>query len=137
MLSDAFIQRSERFNNLQQITNLQYNRVLDFADRISSIRQGKKPTQLTISVSNYVRRHFSEKICVEDIARELLLSRPYLSARFSREAGISLTDFILKQKTEEAKRLLCYSDKSAAAISFLPWFLIAEPCLKGVQKVLR
>ena len=112
-LSDAFIQRSERFNNLQQITNLQYN----FADRMSSIRQGEKPTQLTISVSNYVRRHFSEKICVEDIARELFMSRPYLSAKFSREAGISLTDFILKQKTEEAKRLLRCSDKSAAAIS--------------------
>ena len=45
------------------------------------------------------------------------MSRPYLSAKFSREAGISLTDFILKQKTEEAKRLLRYSDKSAAAIS--------------------
>jgi YesN/AraC family two-component response regulator len=45
--------------------------VLDFADRMSSIRQGEKPTQLTISVSNYVRRHFSEKISVEDIAREL------------------------------------------------------------------
>ena len=115
-LSDAFIQRSERFNNLQQITNLQYNMVLDFADRMSSIRQGEKPTQLTISVSNYVRRHFSEKICVDDIARELFMSRPYLSAKFSREAGISLTDFVLKQKTE-AKRLLRYSDKSAAAIS--------------------
>ena len=45
------------------------------------------------------------------------MSRPYLSAKFSREAGMSLTDFILKQKTEEAKRLLRYSDKSAAAIS--------------------
>lgn len=117
LLNDAFIQRSERFNNLQQITNLQYNMVLDFADRMSSIRQGEKPTQLTISISNYVRRHFSEKICVENIARELFMSRPYLSAKFSREAGISLTDFILKQKTKEAKRLLCCSDKSAAAIS--------------------
>ena len=47
-----------------RFTNLQYNIVLDFADRMSSIRQGKKPTQLTISISNYVRRHFSEKICV-------------------------------------------------------------------------
>ena len=84
---------------------------------MSSIRQGEKPTQLTISVSNYVRRHFSEKIYVEDIARELFMSRPYLSAKFSREAGISLTDFILKQKTEEAKRILRYSDNSAAAIS--------------------
>lgn len=136
-LSDAFIQRSERFNNLQQITNLQYNMVLDFADRMSRIRQGEKPTQLMISVSNYVRRHISEKICVEDIARELFMSRPYLSAKFSREVGISLTDFILKQKTEEAKRLLRFSDKSAAAISSYLGFLIAEPFLKGVQKVLR
>lgn len=116
-LSDAFIQRSERFNNLQQITNLQYNMVLDFADRMSRIRQGEEPTQLTISVSNYVRRHISEKISVEDIAKELFMSRPYLSAKFSHEAGMTLTDFILKQKMEEAKRLLRYSDKSAAAIS--------------------
>ena len=116
-LSDAFIQRSERFNNLQQITNLQYNMMLDFADRMSRIRQGEEPTQLTISVSNYVRRHISEKISVEDIAKELFMSRPYLSAKFSHEAGMSLTGFILKQKTEEAKLLLRYSDKSAAAIS--------------------
>ena len=30
--------------------------------------------------------------------------------------GESLTDFILKEKTEEAKRLLRYSDKSLTAI---------------------
>ena len=33
------------------------------------------------------------------------------------ETGESLTDFILKEKTEEAKRLLRYSDKSLTAIS--------------------
>ena len=32
------------------------------------------------------------------------------------ETGESLTDFILKEKTEEAKRLLRYSDKSLTAI---------------------
>lgn len=31
------------------------------------------------------------------------------------ETGESLTDFILKEKTEEAKRLLRYSDKSLTA----------------------
>ena len=32
------------------------------------------------------------------------------------ETGESLTDFILKEKTEEAKRLLRYSDKSLTVI---------------------
>lgn len=47
---------------------------------------------------------------------ELFLSRPYLSRKFKEETGESLTDFILKEKTEEAKRLLRYSDKSLTAI---------------------
>ena len=50
------------------------------------------------------------------MAEEFYLSRPYLSAKFKRETGETLTDFILREKTEEAKRLLRYSDKSASAI---------------------
>ena len=37
----------------------------------------------------------------EDIARELYISRPYLSAKFREETGKTLTDFILEEKTEE------------------------------------
>ena len=44
------------------------------------------------------------------------MSRAHLSRRFRVESGETLTDFILKEKTEEAKRLLRYSDKSLTAI---------------------
>ena len=53
----------------------------------------------------------------EEMARALYMSRPYLSAKFKEETGETLTDFILKEKTEEAKRLLRYSDKSSTAIA--------------------
>lgn len=115
-LSDEFIQRCERFNSLQQITNLQYNIVLEFAERVERIRLGGQPTTLTIAVTNYIRKHLSERISVENLAKELFMSRPYLSSKFREETGETLTDFILKEKTEEAKRLLRYSDKSATAI---------------------
>lgn len=49
-------------------------------------------------------------------ASPLYMSRPYLSARFKKESSETLTDFIHKEKTEEAKRLLRYSDKSLSAI---------------------
>ena len=39
-----------------------------------------------------------------------------LSAKFREDTGETLTDFILKEKTEEAKRLLRYSEKTATAI---------------------
>lgn len=115
-LSDAYIQRCELLNSLEKITNLQYHMVLEFAERVERIRFGKNPTQLTIAVTNYIQHHLSEPVRAEEIAKELFMSRPYLSARFREETGQTLTDFILKEKTEEAKRLLCYSEKTAAAI---------------------
>lgn len=46
-----------------------------------------------------------------------ILNRSYLSRKFKEETKETLTNFILKEKTEEAKRLLRYSDKSLTAIS--------------------
>ncbi|MBR0143999.1 MAG: helix-turn-helix transcriptional regulator [Clostridia bacterium] len=51
------------------------------------------------------------------MAEEFYLSRPYLSAKFKQETGRTLTDFILSEKTEEAKRLIRYTDKSLSVIS--------------------
>ena len=115
-LSDAYIQRCEFLRTMDQITNLQYHMVLEFTERVNRIRHGAEPTELTIAVSNYIQQHLSESIRVEDIAKELFMSRPYLSAKFKDDTGETLTDFIWKEKTEEAKRLLRYSDKSFSSI---------------------
>ena len=115
--SDSYIQQCELMNAPDAIFNLQYRMVLDYTERVERLRQGKQPSKLTIDVSNYIQHHISEPITVEKIAEALFLSRPYLSRRFKEETGESLTDFILKEKTEEAKRLLRYSDKPLTAIS--------------------
>lgn len=115
-LSDAYIQKCELLNNLDRITNLQYHMVLEFTERVERIHFGGKPTPLTLAVANYIQHHLSESIRVEAIAKELYMSRPYLSARFRDETGETLTVFILKEKVEEAKRLLRYSDKTFSVI---------------------
>lgn len=116
-LSDAYIQKCELLSNPEQIMNLQYHMILEYTQKVERIRLGKRPGKLVIDVSNYIQHHLSEPITAEEIAKELYLSRPYLSRKFIEEAGESLTDFILKEKTEEAKRLLRYSDKTLTAIS--------------------
>ena len=116
-LSDAYIQKCELLNSPDKIINLQYHMIMEFTKRVERIRLGNRPGKLAVDVANYIQHHLSEPITVEDIAKELYLSRPYLSRKFIEETGGSLTDFILKEKTEEAKRLLRYSDKSLTAIS--------------------
>lgn len=115
-LSDSFIQKCELLNSPEHIINLQYHMVLSFTQRVERLRSGKNPSKLVMDVTNYIHHHLSEAITAEAIAKALYLSRPYLSRRFKAESGESLTDFILKEKTEEAKRLLRYTDKTAAAI---------------------
>ena len=116
-LSDGFIQTCELMHAPGQIMNLQYYMVMDFTQRVERIRLGRQPSKLATDVANYVQHHLSEPITAEAIAKELYLSRPYLSRKFTQETGQSLTEFVLKEKTEEAKRLLRYSDKSLTAIS--------------------
>ena len=115
-LSDGYIQRVELLSEHSKIMNLQYNMILEFTEQVEKLHLGHHPTKLATDVANYVRHHLSEPISTEKMAEEFYLSRPYLSAKFRQETGETLTDFILREKTEEAKRLLRYSDKSASAI---------------------
>ena len=116
-LSDAYIRRAELLTSPDKILNLQYHMLLEYTEQVEKLHRGKQSTRLSLDVANYVRHHLSETISVEKMADELFLSRPYLSSKIRKETGRTLTDFILSEKTEEAKRLLRYSEKSASAIA--------------------
>lgn len=115
--SDSYIQQCELLSSPVDILNLQYRMLLDYTERVERLRLGKQPSKLTIDVANYIQHHMSEPITAEKMAEELFLNRSYLSRKFKEETGETLTDFILKEKTEEAKRLLRYSDKPLTAIA--------------------
>jgi AraC-like DNA-binding protein len=115
-LSDGYIQRVELLTDPGKIMNLQYSMILEYTEQVEKLHLGRHPTKLAIDVANYVRHHLSEPISTEKMAEEFYLSRPYLSAQFKRQTGQTLTEYILREKTEEAKRLLLYSEKPAAAI---------------------
>lgn len=116
-LSDSYIMRAEQLYTQAAITDLQYNMVLEFAEQVQRIRMNEYPSKLAIQAANYVRRHLSEPMDTEKMAKAFYMSRTYFSAKFRQETGMTLTDFILSEKTKEAMRLLTYSDKKAAAIS--------------------
>ena len=116
-LSDAYIQRMELLQDSTQITNLQYHMIKDYTERVERVRIGKHPSQLSMQVANYVQEHLSEVISVDQLSAELFISRSRLTARFKEETGMTLTEFVMKEKIEEAKRLLRLTNKSLGAIS--------------------
>lgn len=116
-LSDAYIQKCELMNTMDQITNLQYHMIFDYTERVEKLRLVKTPSKFITDITNYIHHHLSEPISTEEMAKALFMNRSWMAVKFKQETNMTLTDFILKEKTEEAKRLLRYTDKPITAIS--------------------
>jgi AraC-like DNA-binding protein len=116
-LSDDYIRKCELMSTVENIINLQYHMVLDYTERVERIRHGKSPSKLIIQITNYVHHNLSRPLDIEELAKELFISRTHLAAKFKKETDMTLTDFILGEKTEEAKRLLQHSDKPLSLIA--------------------
>ena len=117
-LSDGYIQKCELLQNVEAITNLNYRMVMDYAERMEQLRYGNHCSQMVIEINNYIRHHLSEAVTVEALAKFLCKGRSRLSTDFKKETGENLSDFILKQKTEEGKKLLRYTEKTAVDIAY-------------------
>lgn len=116
-LSDAYIQKCELMNTIEQITNLQYHMIFEYTQRVEKLRLVKVPSKFIANITNYVHHHLSEPISTEEMAKALFMNRSWMAVKFKQETNMTLTDFILKEKTEEAKRLLRYTDKPITSIS--------------------
>ena len=116
-LSDDYIRKCELMGGVDSIVNLQYHMVLDYTRRVERVRLGGNPSKLLMQVTNYVQHNLSRPVDVDNLAKTLFISRTHLASRFKQETGMTLTDFILGEKVEEAKRLLRYSDKSLTLIA--------------------
>ena len=115
--SDLLIRNCEALRDVQSILRLQISMLLTYTEQVQRLRGNMTPTPLSLEVASYVQQHLSETISTEDMARELHFSRPHLSRRFREETGITLTDYILTKKSEEAARLLVSTKKSMTAVS--------------------
>ena len=87
---------------------------LDFAHRICIYSRElsgapEENASLTETVQEYITAHLSDELSREQIAREVHVSESYLSHLFTRETGISLSDYITKERMTFAKSLLAKS----------------------------
>ncbi|HBX24894.1 MAG TPA: hypothetical protein DEF61_01195 [Firmicutes bacterium] len=116
-LSDAYIQKSELLSSIESIENLQFHMIFDYTERVKKVRIGKTPTKLLTDIANYVHKHLSEPVDIEALSKAMFISRTHLAVKFKKETDMTLTYFVLKEKVEEGKRLLKYTDRPISAIA--------------------
>ena len=65
----------------------------------------------------YIHLHLHASITLKETAEAAGISASYLSRLFKKETGMSIVDYIQKERIEAACNMLTYSDYTAAQIS--------------------
>lgn len=66
---------------------------------------------------SYIHLHFSNRLTLDEVAREAHLSSSYFSRLFKSETGLSFSDYLQKIRIDQAKRYLCRKDCSMADVA--------------------
>jgi AraC-like DNA-binding protein len=117
-LSDSYIQRVEEMQNIQDISSLGMKMLCDFADRVHEVKKLNHSRSI-IFCKNYIFKHLYENIQLKELAKAVNLNPNYLSDLFKKQVGVSLSEYIQREKIEESKKLLVSSDYSIMEIAAL------------------
>ncbi|PKJ52262.1 helix-turn-helix domain-containing protein [Bacillus sp. SN10] len=110
-LSDLYIQTIEKLNNMYSVNRLIEDALCTFADRVKEYKTKKYSNTITACL-NYISQNIYQKISLSKLAELLHVNSTYLSSLFKKEVGITLSQYIQREKIEEAKKLLTLTSYS-------------------------
>lgn len=123
-LSDMFIRRADRCTNAAEVSAVNDEMALEFAQRMKRLL-GKGASPAMRRAVRFVCDNLTSPLSAAAVAQKTGYDRSYLSALFHRETGHTLSHFILLRRIEAAKsliagglplvevsQLLCFSSQS-------------------------
>lgn len=120
-LSDSYIQYIEELNTLNDLNNLRITIACDFADRVNMLKNNNFSSTVLTCIY-FIYQNLYNDISLEDICEHINFNSSYVSRVFKKEVGITISEYILKEKIEEAKRLLLSTNYSILEVSVLLHF---------------
>lgn len=124
-LSDLYIQKAELLGNIPSLEKLRSEIFIDFAEQVQKVMyQTNLPSKarknnLFAACASYVSRNIYNNISMEELARTMGYTRAYFCDQFKKQTGLTLTQYVSKQKILSAQRTLEYTDKSLGEIAEL------------------
>lgn len=112
----------ERFRTLQDLKNWTYAGMAELrriCEIKSSLNQYSGPVR---DIIGYVKQNYTQKISLEQVSSLVHLNKSYVSVLFKKETGEKFSDFLLRVRLEESRRLLGATRKSIQEIAGMAGF---------------
>ena len=116
-VSDVYLQRLSCCDSLMEIGKVGMEGVSAFNTLVCRHLESSGGNPYCEKIKTYVVRHIREKIRMKDIADHVGLSSSYLAALFQREEGMSVKQFMMRERLSLAANLLKNTDEGIGVIS--------------------
>ena len=116
-IRDEFIAEFDHAVSLPDIYDLVHGMAHSYAVKMKYVLKEKSYSPRLVRMMSYIEEHLTEKIELAQIAEHVNVSRTYASAVFKEEVGITISEFIMRERMLEAKRLLKDTELTSAAIA--------------------
>ena len=116
-LSDLFIQTAEQMHNPDMLHELSYKICYTFAEKVAQTKIPTSTDDRLQKAIQYIQQNTNQHITVRDVSNYVGFSQSYFSAYFKKNLGFAVSDFILRCKLEEGRRLLQFTNKPISTIS--------------------
>lgn len=118
LYNDLYLKKIAACRNIQEIHRINGECYLQFASLVRDRK--RKETSLNRHVEEckkaIVARRF-EQITIDELAKEVGISREYLQKLFKQHEGISITAYMIDKKLEAACNMLIFSDRKISEIA--------------------
>ncbi len=133
-LSDVYIVQADECKTIEDVRTTHSEMVAEYTRQMGILRNSKLYSKRIIRAVEYISEHLHNRVLIEETAESLHITPAYLSRLFKSETGMTFTDYVNKQKIEEATGLLRYSDYSDLEISNLLCFSSQSYFIKIFKK---
>ncbi len=116
-LIDLYTQECEKTTTVNAVRSLQYNMLFDFAERVALSKLPENLTKEIAQAMDHIQNNTYISLSVDDVAEHIGKSRAWLTREFRRETSLTVNQYIIRCKVNDAKRLLRYSDLTLSQIS--------------------
>lgn len=120
-MSDSYILLGEDCTSAAELDKLGDQAFREYTYAVAARKNGHYCGKIEAAL-HYITIHLHEKITLEAVAEAVGLSTCHLSRIFKKEVGMSMVDYVQRERTEAAKHMLVNSDETLAAISQYLYF---------------
>ena len=114
---DGYILKIEEMTNIVKIDAAMRQAEYEFVEQVGRINVKKERNELIEKTKNFIFQNLHSEIVIGEIGHQIGVSTTYLSDLFRRVEGITIQQYIRREKIRLAENLLRYSEYDVKSIA--------------------